>query len=137
VPTPGGTLTCAPGGWSGVISFSYLWLRDAAGIVASSSYTPSPADLGHLVSCVVTARNSDGSTTATSAAVRVSDTAPPVVRALRSTGRRAHKMRLNYWVRDNSGVTRDTITVYRRSGRIRRIPTGFGESHWAQPYYVA
>jgi hypothetical protein len=47
------------------------------------TYRPSTADIGHALSCVVTASNADGTTQATSAAVRIIRDAPPLLFALR------------------------------------------------------
>jgi len=58
------TLTCQRGIWSGKPppSFTYQWFRDAAPIASAteSTYTAEPADQGHLVTCNVTAANSEG-----------------------------------------------------------------------------
>ncbi len=47
------------------------------------TYRPSAADVGHTLSCVVTASNADGSAQATSATVRITRDAPPLLFALR------------------------------------------------------
>lgn len=69
------TLTANPGEWSGPgpIAFTYLWLRcDASGAncasvkgATSAKYTTTPPDGGDTFRLVVTAKNGDGSTTAT------------------------------------------------------------------------
>jgi glucose/arabinose dehydrogenase len=82
-PIPGARLTCVPGTWTGASSFAYQWLRDGADRAAGVTYRPSVADVGHTLSCVVTASNADGSTQATSAAVRIVRDAPPLLFALR------------------------------------------------------
>ncbi|MGZ4341268.1 MAG: PQQ-dependent sugar dehydrogenase [Solirubrobacteraceae bacterium] len=82
-PIPGARLTCIPGTWTGANSFAYEWLRDGAKRAAGVTYRPTPADLGHVLSCVVTARNADGSAQATSAAVRIIRDAPPLLYAPR------------------------------------------------------
>ncbi len=69
--TPGAKLTCTPGGWSGAASFAYEWLRDGAPRAAGATYRPRAADIGHLLSCRVTASNAAGSARAVSAAIRV------------------------------------------------------------------
>jgi hypothetical protein len=64
------SLTCARGTWSGAPppTFSYQWLRDGTSIASatSSPYTVALADLGHSLSCVVAAANSEGRAEATS-----------------------------------------------------------------------
>lgn len=78
-PRPGALLTCSPGTWSGAPSLGYEWLRDGASI--SHANTPalrlSSGDVGHRIACRVTARNSTGSTSATSATIRIVDLPHP------------------------------------------------------------
>ena len=61
----GQPLTCERGIWSGKPppSFTYQWFRDGTAIASAteSVYTVEPADQGHLLSCDVTASNSEGS----------------------------------------------------------------------------
>ena len=82
-PIPGARLTCVPGTWTGASSFAYEWLRDGADRAAGVTYRPSVADVGHTLSCVVTASNADGSTRAASTALRIIRDAPPLLFALR------------------------------------------------------
>lgn len=67
----GATLTCQRGVWEGrpPPSFTYEWQRDGVGIASATEagYSVEPADQGHLLSCVVMARNSEGSLGAASA----------------------------------------------------------------------
>ena len=68
-------LTCSRGRWSGVPTrFSYRW-RVAGGRLgparAGARYVITRADRGHSVSCSVTARGPGGTTSATSAGVRI------------------------------------------------------------------
>lgn len=67
----GQTLTCQRGIWSGKPppSFLYRWLRDGVPIasVGEAAYIVEPGDQGHLLSCSVTATNSEGSLDAESA----------------------------------------------------------------------
>jgi hypothetical protein len=69
-PTAGQPLTCLRGIWNGQPppSFAYQWLRDGTRIASatSSTYTVELADQGHLLSCLVTATNSEGRTDAES-----------------------------------------------------------------------
>ncbi len=72
----GQTLSCSTGSWTGnppPSSFAYQWLRDGAAIAGatSSSYVVQAADQGHTLSCQVTASNSEGQLTVTSAGVAI------------------------------------------------------------------
>ena len=82
-PIPAARLTCVPGTWTGANSFAYMWLRDGAQRATGVTYRPSVTDVGHRLSCVVTASNADGSAQATSATVRIIRDAPPLLFALR------------------------------------------------------
>lgn len=74
VPLAGRILSCALGLWSGdgPLSFTYQWLRDGVAIsgATSSTYTITPADVGHRLACAVTATHY-GSVGATSGSVSV------------------------------------------------------------------
>jgi hypothetical protein len=77
-PSPGHALTCSSGSWSWFSgAFGYAWKRDSAAIPGASSQThaPAAADVGHQLTCTVTASNSGGSASAASAPVTIS--APP------------------------------------------------------------
>ena len=73
----GQALTADPGGWTGVapISYAYQWRRcDSGGAgctditgATSQSYTLVAADIGSTIRVVITASNSAGSSSATSA----------------------------------------------------------------------
>jgi hypothetical protein len=74
------TLTATRGTWKGSpTSFHFQWLRcDASGAACAAipgstgkSYTPTTTDVGHTLRVRVTARNSSGSASATSAATAV------------------------------------------------------------------
>jgi hypothetical protein len=75
--TVGVTLTASKGGWTGAkpITYAYQWLRcDAKGAGCSgiggateSTYQLKNGDAGHTIRVRVTAKNSDGTATATSA----------------------------------------------------------------------
>jgi hypothetical protein len=60
----GQQLTCQRGTWNGAPppAFTYQWARDGTSITAaaSSTYTAELADQGHILSCRVTATNSEG-----------------------------------------------------------------------------
>jgi hypothetical protein len=82
-PIPGARLTCVPGTWTGADSFANRWLRDSVARSSAVTYRPTPADVGHQLSCEVTATNTDGTTQATSPAVRIVRIAPPLLFSLR------------------------------------------------------
>jgi hypothetical protein len=68
----GQTLSATAGSWAGStpISYSYQWQQDGATNIAgatSSSYEPAASDVGHTLDVVVTASNSVGKASATSA----------------------------------------------------------------------
>jgi hypothetical protein len=68
----GGVLTCAHGTWTGDATISYAYQWKSAGTPVgtnASTYTSVSGDLGNTITCVVTASNSVGSSSATSAAV--------------------------------------------------------------------
>ena len=87
-PQVGGTLTAAPGQWSGTppISYGYQWQNcdqhglNCADIVGATSQTYSPgiADLGDTLVVIVTASNTAGSTPAASAPTPVITLIGPV-----------------------------------------------------------
>jgi hypothetical protein len=69
-PAVGNQLTCTQGTWqNSPTSFSYSWRRDGASLASGSTYTVQAADVGHALTCVVTATNTSGSSSATSAPV--------------------------------------------------------------------
>lgn len=76
----GGTLLCADGSWTGTPppTFTQQWLRDGAPIAGAlgSSYVAQAADAGHNVSCLVTAKNSRGQKSVSSAGVPVVQSPP-------------------------------------------------------------
>ena len=71
----GQPMTCANGTWNGSIPqhYAFAWLRDGTVIngAGGASYTPVPDDVGHPLSCRVTATNLGGSASADSAAATV------------------------------------------------------------------
>jgi hypothetical protein len=68
-------LSCANGTWLGdlPLTFSTQWLRDGGAIAGGtgSAYVTTPADVGHRVSCAITATNIYGTQTAQSPQVIV------------------------------------------------------------------
>ena len=73
-PPAGQAVTCANGTWSGSIPqrYAFAWLRDGTviGGAGDARYTPAAGDVGHALSCRVTATNLGGGATADSAAAR-------------------------------------------------------------------
>ena len=55
--TTGSALTCDPGSWSGSPSFAFAWLRDGAAVAGADAqtYTVTVDDIGHQLTCRVTA----------------------------------------------------------------------------------
>lgn len=71
-PSQGSTLTCSTGTWTNTpTSYAYQWLQDGATIVGAtaSTYASVAGDVGHTISCRVTATNANGSGSATAAGV--------------------------------------------------------------------
>ena len=68
----GSKLVCTRGTWNGSPTrYVITWRRDGKVVGHASSYSVKKADRGHAIRCDVTARNTKGATTATSATVRV------------------------------------------------------------------
>jgi len=65
---PGGVLNCTMGNWDGTPeSYAYQWKSDGENVKAGTggdAYQVLPEDVGHSISCVVTATNAAGSTEA-------------------------------------------------------------------------
>lgn len=78
--TQGNTVNCTQGSWTNSpTSYAVRWKLDGTNITGatSSSYTITAADVGHSLTCTVTASNGGGSASATSAAVTPSTPAAP------------------------------------------------------------
>lgn len=75
----GNTLTCSQGSWTGSpTGYAYAWRRGTTQVATGSTYALTSADAGQAVTCVVTATNAAGSSSATSDPVTVqSQTTPP------------------------------------------------------------
>jgi hypothetical protein len=100
----GQVLTCVAGTWSfgGVgVTYGYQWVRGGVpiGSATSASYTVASGDAGQVLSCVVRASNSSGSTDAVSGSVTVGsggggggggvgpgDTVPPTISGVSAPG---------------------------------------------------
>jgi lysophospholipase L1-like esterase len=87
IPAPGSTLSCSLGTWSGSTPLTYTiqWLADNSPIAGqtASTYLVHATDIGHEISCRVTASNADGSAAATSRSLKV--TSSPTIPSLRAT----------------------------------------------------
>jgi hypothetical protein len=74
------TLSCSDGTWSNApTAFAYAWASDGAAVVGATgqSYVVAPIELGHALSCSVTASNGGGAgAPAISAAVSVASAQP-------------------------------------------------------------
>lgn len=63
----GETLSCYPGTWEGsAVTYTYEWQRDGAALASGQAHQITAADEGHWLSCVVSATDSEGTTTASS-----------------------------------------------------------------------
>jgi hypothetical protein len=63
----GETLSCYPGAWEGSgVTYTYEWQRDGAALTSGSTHQIAAADEGHWLSCVVSATDSEGTTTESS-----------------------------------------------------------------------
>jgi lysophospholipase L1-like esterase len=80
IPASGSALTCSRT-WSGSTPLTYAiqWLRDNSPIAGqtASTYLVAASDIGHAISCRVTASNAEGSAAGTSNSLTV--TAPPTI----------------------------------------------------------
>lgn len=69
--------SCDPGTWTGTPAFTYSWQVDGTPNGATErQYAPVAADVGHELSCRVTATNPAGQATADSTALTVAETRP-------------------------------------------------------------
>ena len=86
----GQTLTCSTGTWTGSpTSYSYQWKSAGSNVGTNqNTYVPVIGDVGNTITCVVTATNAGGSTSATSPATGTVIAAPtaPTVTGLNVAG---------------------------------------------------
>jgi lysophospholipase L1-like esterase len=93
IPAPGSTLSCSLGTWSGNTPLTYItqWLRDNStiGRQTTPTYLIQASDIGHAISCRVTASNTDGSAVATSNPLTIkpppTNPPPPTISNLSAT----------------------------------------------------
>ncbi|MDX6600566.1 MAG: hypothetical protein QOE87_4453, partial [Gaiellales bacterium] len=65
-------LVCSRGTWAGSPSrYAFTWLRSGKAVGHGARYVVRTGDRGHVVRCVVTARNANGASTAASGTLRV------------------------------------------------------------------
>ena len=73
-PAPGNVLSCSTGTWtSSPTSYVRSWRRDGTPFASGTTYTVQAADVGHVLTCAVTATNAAGSTEAVSDPVTVTN----------------------------------------------------------------
>jgi hypothetical protein len=128
---PGAKASCYPGTWSNASgSYTYSWWRDGALITGatSTSYTLQAADTGLGLACQVTASNTAGSTTATSASVAVPPLRPTLVSKTVWFSSANSTVSLRY---PAAGAASAQVIRMERSGkkiigyiRARRVPSG-------------
>jgi hypothetical protein len=87
IPAPGSILSCSPGTWSGSTPLTYVtqWLRDNSAIDGQTASTCliQASDVGHAISCRVTASNTRGSAVGMSNPLTIPP--PPTISALSET----------------------------------------------------
>lgn len=90
-PSVGSKLTCGDGTWigDGSLTFTAQWLRDGATIPGASAATfaVAAAEVGHKLTCAVTASSAYGSASATSAAVTISEPLAPTLTGVSQTAK--------------------------------------------------
>ena len=90
-PAVGQTLSCDNGVWfNAPTSYTYQWNGTAGSPTTNSTYVVVSSDLGHTISCTVTATNAHGSASATSNSVLIvalpANTSPPVISGATTIG---------------------------------------------------
>ena len=90
-PAVGQTLSCDNGVWfNAPTSYTYQWNGTAGSPTTNPTYTVVAGDLGHTISCTVTATNAHGSASATSNSVLIvalpANTSPPVISGATTIG---------------------------------------------------
>ena len=123
LPTPvvGSPITCAPGSWTAAPVLGYTFLNEATGAALqagpSAIYTPPAAARGATISCIVTAANAGGTSTAWTgvAATLQADIVPPraVLRGVRCRKRRC-TVKLVAADSNSQGALKVRVTAERR-----------------------
>jgi len=116
----GQTLTCSTGTWTGSpTSFNYLWTRRGAQLQngPSNTYVPLGTDVGYALTCVVTATNAAGSTTASAGSTGTIVAAYPTITGSQATSH-------NATIALPSNSTGDTLLIY-TVGTASYAITGF------------
>ena len=111
-PSVGRTLTCSNGAWEGAESFDRAWMRDGDPIEgeAGTTYIVQNADLGHSISCEVTATNEGGSESASSNAVEV-HALPPTISNESATSVTEHDATLGADINPNGALTKYKLQI--------------------------
>ncbi len=111
-PSVGRTLTCSNGAWEGAESFDRAWLRDGNPIEgeAGTTYIVQNADLGHSISCEVTATNEGGSESATSNVLAV-HALPPTIGDESATSVTEHDATLGADINPNRALTKYKLQI--------------------------
>ena len=116
----GGTLSCAPGGWTGApTAFSFAWLRDGDPLTGATAPTHlvTASDAGHALACEVIATNVGGaSPPAASAPVSVLPLPPTALVLAIAVSRRARTVTVRFGA---SGVATGFRCALVRAGPAR------------------
>ena len=73
-PAPGNVLSCSTGTWTNSpTSYVRSWRRDGTPFASGATYAVQAADVGHVLTCAVTATNAAGSTEAVSDPVTITN----------------------------------------------------------------
>ena len=117
-PIVGASMWCSTGAWTGrpTPSFTYEWLRDGTPMAActGTSYTVQAADLGHVLSCEVTASNIAGQVSATTSTVRPLPRPTVGLKATPATLMMGHRLVIAGVVH-NLVPGHSTVSIWRRS----------------------
>jgi hypothetical protein len=125
-------LSVSSGEWAGTtpISLSYKWLRDGVDIVGetTTSYTITSSDLGTSITCVETATNTVGSTSAVTNAIIVSEDVP-VVQAISAGLGISRAYKFTEW-NNNGPVTATASIEFKNDGTVDRVAVIPSLSQW-------
>ena len=127
-PKVGSVLTCEDGTWTGTPTYRYAWKRGGTTIAGATGaiYTAETLDANDTLTCTVTATNSAGSTSVTSAAENVpplppANTSPPTLSGAAKSGAMLNcksgtstrTPTFSYrWSRDGTVITGATSATY-------------------------
>jgi len=120
-PTLGHVLSCTSGGWTGSLAgLSYQWLRNGVAIAGATASTRrlAPADCGRQLSCLVTATNDVGQTSAASGVLTVRAAPAPRLRVSRRSVTAGRAVVVSGTVRRSLAPSRTVCLCRRLSGRL-------------------